>query len=170
LAGDSLAVVYGEFQGSEFEAVGFDLHFDCPAVVGIAHFETLQRFAADYAEFAEVGVAGAEEYARQPRGQPVAECLLGRVGSSFADGSEQAQTVFGVIAAVGVQKSYNLRGGRERGDSCEARLAVAPAGFADHASAVLAGYAGRGVARAVVDHDDVGIGTGGGIQCGTQTV
>ena len=77
MAGDSLAVVYGEFQGSEFEAVGFDLHFDCPAVVGIAHFETLQRFAADYAEFAEVGVAGAEEYARQPRGQPVAECLLG---------------------------------------------------------------------------------------------
>src|SRR5260370_1607507 len=58
LARDSLAVVYGEFQGFEFEAVGFNLHFDCPVVVGVAHSEALKRFAADDAEWAEVGVAG----------------------------------------------------------------------------------------------------------------
>jgi len=186
LAGEALAVVHGDFQDVEAEAVGLDLHFDGPAVGGVAHLQAIEGWAADGAEGAEVGVAHAEKQAHESGGEPVAKGLgrgegtgtASRFGAGAEDevrgavenGPEQAREVPRVVAPVGVEEDDDFAFGGESGDSREASLAVATAGFVDDTGAAFGSDAGGGVGRTVVYDKEFGLVDARGGQRGAEGI
>ena len=75
LAGEALAIVHGDLENTKAQAMGLDLHFDGPAVVGVDHMEAVEGFPENGAEGPEVGITRAEEETQESGGEPVAEGL-----------------------------------------------------------------------------------------------
>ena len=152
---------------------GTDLHFDGPAIIGIAHLEIDQMLPAHRTHGPQIAVRSVPNDPNQSRRQPVSKALLGgqgtgcggnppgenEIGPVRCNGIGDTRQAGQIIAAIGIGKSDDIGRIRfEPGQSSQTGTSIAMPRFVDNLGTEVAGDTG-GVIRGPVIDDNQSVDT-----------